>query len=462
MSDESNLPSKTVINEEKTDIETKSTAPSNPVVNKQDKILEVNNMENKPQETEELKECKPSPISHTHHQKRPAPKPPQINECDENISSDDKKLSQQENQVKDIPTNISTSETVVSRDDTDKSIGPQVNDIKSISDEKLPQDLNERKNESAINESVDDSEKNIKEQESTTSNKQLGTSTVFEVTVSPNHSTIIKNLESECNSTDMAHVSIVTIDDNGKDVMIQTAQNDSTVDVSEIISPYQNNNSDHIKQNQNISNTMDEVVIVRNEDYPPSDVIIVSNEYIPSVENSACNPESEIQGSTHQDVDDRISIQTSSSDNSANPNDFSRPKIKVNVNLVSESEQDAYSGSDAYSVDTQTEYSEVAKTRVDQVPIDSSNKKVDLTSSISLPNGTPHSRTHGSSLKRELSDSGSFFSVSSDKENNGNATPLSQPVVLRKRRDKVIFRHVVLQVRRQLNVSFYTHLSFHY
>jgi hypothetical protein len=218
--------------------------------------------------------------------------------------------------------------------------------------------------------------------------------------------------------------------------MIQTANEDtnSGEDILNLMTPYQNNT------------TNDEVVIVRNDEYPTSDKIVVNTEYMPSSDEISSPRDSKTLKNDFEttpevgihDADDSISIHTSSSDNSANQND--KPRIKVNLNLVSESEHDPYS--DGGSVDT-SECSETAKTRVDQVPNhkDSNDKKVDSNNKNILPNGVFPSassavKSNASALKRELSDSGSFFSVSSDKENN-NESENNQHIILRKRREKV-------------------------
>lgn len=370
-----------------------------------------------------LKESTSLAGNHSHH-KRQAPKPPPVisdkNTADSN-STETNKASEQEKEIP--PKKQIENENIDSKADESE---PEIINSKTESENVA--------NENRISSDLDEEQTSNKD--STNNSISLG----YEVTVSPNHSTIIKTLEDS--NLDMSHVSIVTIDNNGKDVMIQTANEDTNSgnDILNLMTPYQNNM------------TNDEVVIVRNDEYPTSDKIVVNTEYMPSSDEISSlkdsktlrndfetNPEVGIHGSPHYDADDSISIHTSSSDNSANQND-NKPRIKVNLNLVSESEHDPYS--DGGSVDT-SEFSEIAKTRVDQVPNhkDSDNKKMDSNNKNILPNGVFPSassavKSNASALKRELSDSGSFFSVSSDKENN-NESENNQHIILRKKREKV-------------------------
>jgi hypothetical protein len=364
-----------------------------------------------------LKESTSPAGNHSHH-KRQAPKPPPVisdkNTADSD-STEDNKASEQE---KEIPPKIKVvNENIDSKaDESEPEIINSKNDSENVA------------NESRISSDLDEEQTNNRD--STNDSSSLG----YEVTVSPNHRTIIKTLEDS--NLDMSHVSIVTIDNNGKDVMIQTANEDTNSgnDILNLMTPYQNNT------------TNDEVVIVRNDEYPTSDKIVVNTEYMPSSDEISSPRDSKTLRNDFEtnpdvvihDADDSISIQTSSSDNSANQND--KPRIKVNLNLVSESEHDPYS--DGGSVDT-SEFSEIAKTRVDQVPNhkDSNNKQMDSNNKNNLPNGvfpsaSPAVKSNASVLKRELSDSGSFFSVSSDKENN-NESENKQNVIMRKRREKV-------------------------
>jgi len=353
-------------------------------------------------------------VNHTQHQKRKAPNPPQViinRRSKDRDSVESNKVPEQENL---IPTPINAINQNIDYELQQETVSSN-NDNESVARHSLP---NTESDENQTNEEPSDSP----------------SSSGFEVTVSPNHSTIIKN--SEDSNLDMSHVSIVTIDNNGKDVMIQTANED-------------NNSEAEILNLMNNSPT-DEVVIVRNDEYPTSDKIVVTTEYVPSSDENALQKdvkkESEINADVaihvppHYDADDTISTHTSSSDNSANQND-NKPRIKVNLNLVSESEHEPYS--DAYSAD-KSEYNEVSKTRLDQVPTqnDVKNKKINSNNRNSVPNGvfpsaSPPVKSNAPALKRELSDSGSFFSISSDKENNNENENSQQNIILRKKREKV-------------------------
>ncbi|XP_054167403.1 serine/threonine-protein kinase 10-like [Oppia nitens] len=337
-------------------------------------------------------------VSHSHHHKRQAPKPPQIVNDTKNISD---KINSNDNNI----------ETIQQLDTT--------NEIKNENKE-IKKDNNIEDN----NENIEPIAKGLQIQNEENS---IGN---YEVTVTPIHSTIIKTEES---IADTSHVSIVTIDNNGKDVTIQTASDEeNSLKTSNSLSGYLNNTF------------KDEVVVVGNDLF--SDKIVVNTEYMPSNdenETKIVGTESESadqissQSSSHIDADDSLSIHTSSSDNSANNSD--KPRIKVNLNLVSESEHEPYSH--------QKDTNETPKTRVDQVPVVNDNMtpkhtgnsftKSNVTNGVNSPKSKV--KTNVSALKRELSDSGSFLSVNSDKENsisNDNQNNTQNPIVLRKRREK--------------------------
>ena len=373
---------------------------------------------------------KESTSNHLPHQKRQAPKPPVI------VEETHKNVIEPTNSTDDI-----TKTETVTTEEKPKDIEPakveEVVESKPEKSEPLVDDMKQIEAMDTSEEKPSSDNQNESQIEETKSSEER-MSPNYEVVVSPNHSTIIKTLEDS--NPDMSHVSIVTIDNNGTDVLIQTT-NDGSSSESEHIS--QTPPPPHFPS----SPTKDEVVIIRNEDFSTSDKIVVTTEYMPSSDENTFQNDTKVFAKDDQntsnaspvtEADDTISIHTSSSDNSANQSEF-KPKIKVNLNLVSESEPQ--SSSKVLSKD-KIETSEVSKSRVDQIP----NPKTSKTKAVAAAtNGmyTPEAANKSNNaavLKRELSDSGSFFSVSSDKENNNETETSHQnqnPVVLRKRREKV-------------------------
>ena len=337
--------------------------------------------------------------NHNNHQKRQAPKPPLISkDSSEKIGND----STEEK--------IPERDSLVNENNCSKAKEKRDSDINSNIDSIISNEINSIETKDSIQSEPENEE---------TENLLIPS---YEVTVSPNHSTIIKTVEDS--NPDMSHVSIVTID-NGKDVLIQTA-NEENNSSSQQMTPFAN------------TSTKDEVIIVRTEEFPKTDKIVVTTEYMPSSdentvqkdtkESEICGEQSTSRVSPQSDGDDTSSIQTSSSDNSANQSEL-KPRIKVNLNLVSETE--------THSEAVVTETREKSKTRVDQVPNQKETQHKANVSNGMFPSDSAI-KSSATALKRELSDSGSFFSVSSDKENSSqNESNPQNPVILRKRREKV-------------------------
>ena len=254
----------------------------------------------------------------------------------------------------------------------------------------------------------------------------------YEVTISQNHSTIIDNLDLTKHElpNDLSHVSIVTIDDNGKEVVIKT-DNEEMNDQNEVGEiNFQNEKSQK------------EVSLVRNENYQ-NDIIVVNNEYMPQSEQISDTHEQLVNNNVRNynqesisqvETDDQLSVQTTSSDSSYIENGKSSG-IKVNVNLISNSEQNLTDELNTKIDKTKDE----SKTRVDQVPLqtDLDDKQLQNT-----PNGVPTSslntKQHASSLKRELSDTGSFASFySASSETDNKIQDEKQQIILRKKKEKV-------------------------
>lgn len=290
--------------------------------------------------------------------------------------------------------------------------------------------MNEQLVEQDNDETISNEPKNDKiiEEEDQADLKDLN----YEVTISQNHSTIIDNLDLTKHElpNDLSHVSIVTIDDNGKEVVIKT-DNEEMNDQNEVGEiNFQNEKSQK------------EGSLVRNENYQ-NDIIVVNNEYMPQSEQISETHEELVNNNLRNynqesisqvEIDDRLSVQTTSSDSSYIENGKSSG-IKLNVNLKSNSEQNLIDESNTKIEKTKDE----SKTRVDQVPLQTD---LDDKQPQNTPNGVPTSsintKQHASSLKRELSDTGSFasfYSASSETENK--IQDEKQQIILRKKKEKV-------------------------
>lgn len=290
--------------------------------------------------------------------------------------------------------------------------------------------MNEQLVEQDNDETISNEPKNDKiiEEEDQADLKDLN----YEVTISQNHSTIIDNLDLTKHElpNDLSHVSIVTIDDNGKEVVIKT-DNEEMNDQNEVGEiNFQNEKSQK------------EGSLVRNENYQ-NDIIVVNNEYMPQSEQISETHEELVNNNLRNynqesisqvEIDDRLSVQTTSSDSSYIENGKSSG-IKLNVNLKSNSEQNLIDESNTKIEKTKDE----PKTRVDQVPLQTD---LDDKQPQNTPNGVPTSsintKQHASSLKRELSDTGSFasfYSASSETENK--IQDEKQQIILRKKKEKV-------------------------
>ena len=253
----------------------------------------------------------------------------------------------------------------------------------------------------------------------------------YEVTISQNHSTIIDNLDLTKHElpNDLSHVSIVTIDDNGKEVVIKT-DNEEMNDQNEVGEiNFQNEKSQK------------EVSLVRNENYQ-NDIIVVNNEYMPQSEQIS-DTHSELvknnvrnynQESISQlETDDQLSVQTTSSDSSYVENGKSSG-IKVNVNLISNSEQNLTDELNTKIDKTKDE----SKTKVDQVPLQTDLDDKQLNTPNGVPTSSLNTKQHASSLKRELSDTGSFASFySASSETDNKIQDEKQQIILRKKKEKV-------------------------
>lgn len=263
-------------------------------------------------------------------------------------------------------------------------------------------------------------------------NNQIGTSG-DEVTISSCHSTILAYGEENQPHPNLAHVSIVTIEDNGKDVTIKKISDENErTEKSNNIS--RTDNSKDIFFPRAPSLVKDEVVVVRDQNTPAKEVIIVSNEFNEASHNIVDEKNAK-KLSNINDSDDQLSLKTLSSESSASLNE-NKPRIKVNLNLVSDSDDQSSSRKSSLDVDPGSNL----LARLDRTHVNEHEKSKPNVSS-SVPNGIPSS-THGK-VKLESSDCvscGSFNSLNSDKENKvepASKEPQSGVVLRKKKANKV-------------------------
>ncbi|RWS09154.1 STE20-like serine/threonine-protein kinase, partial [Dinothrombium tinctorium] len=248
------------------------------------------------------------------------------------------------------------------------------------------------------------------------------TKAIGEVTVSSDHSTIIDE-----NSADISHVSIVTID-NGKDISIKTApREDLPTETSE------SSGSDKrvfINEQKN-----DDIIILK--DAPTSDeVIVVSNNFIlkDNSEDTARLTDYDAVSKpliVDSEFDERASVHTSSSDSSVGK------RVKINLNLVSESEEssksESFKNETKVCSDNETGKAKLSKTQSTE------EKRASKTSATDDNLSVPNSYNQASNIKRQPSDTGSFESfksLNSDKENRGDSQTDQTQVLLRKKKEK--------------------------
>lgn len=449
------------------------------------------------------------------HQKRPAPRPPSMNleatpVCKGHEIADNNNLAETKNAANNRTTSAEqascdlSSPKLVQLQNRENQLQNEPSAISS--DNQLSNDLHNSYHSSpTVPEdsntvkvcSKNSSDKNV-EHLIDTKNASPTNSLSEEVTICRDYSTIIADEETDRTAdVDTSHVSIVTIEDNGKEV-IQT-----TKEYYEKTTFVDNPSANSLLPSK------DEVLIIHND--PKNDVIVVSNDYVPNHSSPATkkNPSQRVEivpesSSSNQDTDDQLSIRTSSSDSSSRQGTGSRKKVPVNLNLIEDveatSRHNQHNKNHATSTKTTAggkDDDDVRRTRVDQVP--SKNK----TSSTCAPQDDTHHRTTSAksspkrtvpngiapatnhkvptqqtnstnkqpstivnnnnnansnsnsnnvALRRELSDAGScgsFLSANSDKENlsigsqtgKGAKADKAQQVVMRR---KVVYRLWIL------------------
>lgn len=403
------------------------------------KEIKQNNNNNKRRQTpsvpfsnkENRSEVKESPIK-VNHNKRPAPKPPNVSNNPTEVLSKaipvDSKNSQvvngkpQDNATNNHNKNIENS-FHVAKCESKESLEQEIvlEDIEDYFEEKENYQENTAntettaKNQIILSESTD----NLKENKSVDSSPSNNTS-VSQVTVSSNHSTIIDSVNKDTSIADTSHVSIVSID-NGKDVTIKTGEKiDDLEDTANSYNSTQINGSSptiYLDSTRNVSSSNSLYKESRQTIASPSDVIIISNDYSPLSENASLSSPDRVQDISsiskrdpkpNETEFDHISMKTVSSDSSN-----SGKRIKVNLNLVSEETEPG----------TDTSESDLTRTSCETSIQSSANQS--LTKNF-RSNGQDCTdlekqtlKSTSRSRKKESSDTGScasFASLSSEKE----------------------------------------------
>jgi hypothetical protein len=287
---------------------------------------------------------------------------------------------------------------------------------------------------------------------------------------------VISFAKDELHHPDTSHVSIVTIDDNGKDVTITTtshaddlANEDDEGHADDSFNSFSNSSSS--RSSDRVKAILGEVshsedVIVLKDRASAKEVIHVSNEHVSKV--------------TPSTSDDQISIKTQSSDSSdghyifADANrsvhvEYDKNARSVTIDVAQNSRKPAVVSpvTDRKKPDDQVT-NVVSRTISKPDPvIQTSNARTVISSSSSSANGLMSSSSsslppvsQNNNLRREASDAGScgsFVSVNSDKENVTSADArLSPGVVLRRKKVSTRLAALLIDLTR---VSDHTRLS---
>lgn len=224
-----------------------------------------------------------------------------------------------------------------------------------------------------------------------------------QVTISSNHSTIINTSEIP---HDKSNISIVTIED-GKNISIKSSDSFKCTKSNSV-------NGTNVNDNQRVNI----------DDKENNKKIVLSNEYVPN--NVKDKRASSVENVKPNDVKSKRLSQDEKASQQATNDSNKRTTIKVNLNLVSDNENEKRSNKPLKS---DTANSNLL-TRIDQVnstAINSRNYEKN------------HWNNDSKNLKRESSTSSSCFSSigSSDKENGNIISSVEEQIVLRKKREMV-------------------------
>lgn len=393
--------------------------------------------------SEEVKEIS----SRSSHNKRPAPKPPNL------IEKEKPSIKETENEEQDRTSKILDNGTEIKSSCDDDFKVSKSESTESLEQEIILEDEDYEEREQFEDKPSSHHETSGKLSSSPSYKLEDGSvcsscdvnsasKSIGEVTISSDHSTIIENVHNDESIADTSHVSIVSID-NGKDISIKTAEKledlidlmhsfNETPDLNGISAGISHDQSRNASSNG--SRAGEQFVGVST-----SDVIKISNDYSHIIESSLTASQdrvSDLISLNRRDVKsdsdfDHISVKTVSSDSSN-----SGKRVKVNLNLVPEETEQ---GTDSSESEINRNRHGIPHSALhDQNSVQTNGR--DCTDRDSQSFKSP---SHHRIFKKESSDTGScasFASLASERESKDDSSipPSDAPVqILKKRTEKV-------------------------